>query len=133
MIDRDTFAASVQMRDMEVGSSGANMESRLLVADRRAARRSRRPLHISCLGVDTTTSDWSVTGLKITNFAGPIPFLGEVIDVTMSFLVGSLRVTLTCEAEVVRYSQEEHMLALHFFELPPPEADMLSEFAKYEL
>ena len=99
--------------------------------ERRTARRSKRPLEVSCLGVDLISDDWSTAGLKLKNFRGGLPFLGETVDLRVSFVVKGNRISLACEGKVVRVEPEQRMFAIHFSELLAPEFDLLREFTTY--
>lgn len=99
--------------------------------ERRAAGRSKRPLEVSCLGINLIADDWSTAGLKLQNFGGGLPFVGETVDLRLSFVVNGNRISITCEGTVVRVESEQPMFAVHFLELPAPESDLLREFAKY--
>ncbi len=83
------------------------------------------------MGETTVSTDWSTSGLKFTDFRGPLPTQGEIVDLALSFKVKNIRVSIDCKAKVVRISPEERMFALHFCDINSPEHDMITEFARY--
>lgn len=107
------------------------MNSNVQTSDRRIAKRYKYPLHVNCMGADAVASDWSTGGLKLAQFEGPLPCLGETVNLGLSFKIKNIRVSFETKGEVVRVSPEDKMFAIHFCELNTPEHDMLIEFSKY--
>ncbi|MEL7543360.1 MAG: PilZ domain-containing protein [Pseudomonadota bacterium] len=97
---------------------------------RRLHHRVTAPLYATVDGHVARAADWSLGGLRIENFAGTVPGVGDIIDLHISLPFQGFQVAFDTRGEIVRNDIAGGMFALKFLELGEREAELMQHFVE---
>jgi multidrug resistance efflux pump len=96
--------------------------------DQRRHHRVTAPLHVDVGGVRVRATDWSLGGLRIDDYPGAIPAMGETLALGLSLPFQGFDVSFDANAEVVRSDPSRAMFAVQFTQLGERERELMSHF-----
>lgn len=73
-------------------------------------------------------TDWSLGGLRVDGYPGPLPSPGETLDLHLSLPFQGFDVSFTCQAEVVRNDPGTRMFAVQYTVLGERERELMQHF-----
>lgn len=98
--------------------------------DQRRHHRVTAPLYVEVAGVRARAADWSLGGLRVEEFAGPIPHIGALIPLSLTLPFQGFDVSFEAKAEVVRCKPAGGMFAVRFTELGSRERELMQHFVE---
>ncbi len=96
--------------------------------DQRRHHRVTAPLYVAVGGHTMRATDWSLGGLRVDEYPGPLPVLGQEVDLHLSLPFQGFDVSFTCKAEVVRNDTTLQMFSVQFTELGERERELMQHF-----
>lgn len=96
--------------------------------DQRRHHRVSAPLFVGVGGHNVRASDWSLGGLRVENFPGQAPRVGEEIELKLTLPFQGFDVAFGARARTVRTNGAEGMFAVQFTELGDRERELMSHF-----
>lgn len=96
--------------------------------DQRRHHRVTAPLYVSYAGERVKAADWSLGGLRVTDFAGTLPKVGSEIDLQLTLPFQGFDVTFDVKAEIVRQDQAAGTFAARFTAIGERERELMSHF-----
>ncbi|MEL6421137.1 MAG: HlyD family efflux transporter periplasmic adaptor subunit [Pseudomonadota bacterium] len=88
------------------------------------------PLFVTVAGERARAADWSLGGLRVEDFAQPVPCVGETVELDVSIPFQGFDVAFKTTGEIVRNDPDAGMFALKFLELGQREAELMSHFVE---
>lgn len=96
--------------------------------DQRRHHRVSAPLFVGVAGQTVRAADWSLGGLRIENFQGPVPRAGQEVDLDLTLPFQGFDVTFKARGFVVRNNPETRMFAVQFTDLGERERELMTHF-----
>jgi multidrug resistance efflux pump len=96
--------------------------------DQRRHHRVTAPFYITLGGEEYRAADWSLGGFRIENVRGPLPKVGEELDLAVALPFQGFNVSFTAKARVVRNDPGRHLFACQWSELGEREAELMQHF-----
>ena len=96
--------------------------------DQRRHHRVTAPLYLLVDGERIRVADWSLGGLRIENFPGPVPDVGTELQLQLCLPFQGFDVSFDAKAEVVRNDPAQAMFAVKFTELGERERELMHHF-----
>ncbi|MBI1383296.1 MAG: HlyD family efflux transporter periplasmic adaptor subunit [Rhizobiales bacterium] len=86
------------------------------------------PLFVTVGGVTARARDWSLGGLSVKGFRGPLPRLGTVLKLDLCLPFQGFDIVFEAEGEVVRLHEGEQFFAVQFTELGERARELMQHF-----
>ncbi|MFN3868053.1 MAG: HlyD family efflux transporter periplasmic adaptor subunit [Hyphomicrobiaceae bacterium] len=96
--------------------------------DQRRHHRVTAPLFVGVGGHTVRVSDWSLGGLKVEKFPGPMPRTGETLELKLTLPFQGFDVQFAASGRVLRTNAGEGMFAVQFTEIGERERELMSHF-----
>jgi multidrug resistance efflux pump len=96
--------------------------------DQRRHHRVTAPLYVTVDGHSLRATDWSLGGLRLDGYPGPLPDPGAQIALHLSLPFQGFDVSFTCQAEVVRRDPATRMFAVQYTEIGERERELMQHF-----
>jgi len=96
--------------------------------DQRRHHRVTAPLLVTAGEYCLRAADWSLGGLRLDNYPGPIPESGTTLDLKLSLPFQGFDVSMAVTGEVVRSDPENRMFAVKFTKLGERERELMRHF-----
>ena len=96
--------------------------------DQRRHHRVTAPLHVEYGGHRVRAADWSLGGLRVTEFPGELPAVGAEIALHLALPFQGFDVSFNAKADVVRINPDRGEFAVHFTEIGERERELMQHF-----
>lgn len=96
--------------------------------DQRRHHRVTAPLVVDVAGVRVRAADWSISGLRIEDFPGHVPAVGEDLPLHLTLPFQGFDVAFQVKAIVVRSNAATASLAVRFTEIGERERELMQHF-----
>ncbi len=96
--------------------------------DQRRHHRVSAPLFVTYAGHRLKAADWSIGGLRVTDFPGPLPEVGTDIALHLTLPFQGFDVTFDVKLEVLRSDTAAKMFAGRFLQIGERERELMSHF-----
>ncbi len=96
--------------------------------DQRRHHRVTAPLYVIANGVRTPSADWSLGGLRVVDFKGPLPQPNDEIELTLSLPFQGFDISFDVGARIVRTDIATAMFAVEFTQIGERELDLMRHF-----
>ncbi|MGQ0672844.1 MAG: HlyD family efflux transporter periplasmic adaptor subunit [Hyphomicrobium sp.] len=96
--------------------------------DQRRHHRVTAPLLVSVGGHAMRAADWSLGGLRVDGYPGPLPSVGDELLVQLTLPFQGFDVTFNAKSEVVRLVEASASFAVRFTELGERERELMQHF-----
>ncbi len=98
--------------------------------DQRRHHRVTAPLYVTLSGHTQRAADWSLGGLRLTGYPGPLPAVGATLTLHLALPFQGFAISFDATVEVVRIDPVERMLAVRFVDLGDREARIMQHFVE---
>ncbi len=85
-------------------------------------------LYVEVDGKRARASDWSLGGLRVDQFPGPIPNAGDPIALVLTLPYKGLEISFDAKAKVVRRDPAHAMFTVQFTDLGEREVELMQHF-----
>ncbi|MDX2290058.1 MAG: HlyD family efflux transporter periplasmic adaptor subunit [Hyphomicrobiaceae bacterium] len=96
--------------------------------DQRRHHRVTAPLFVEVGGHRVRAADWSLGGLRVEGFPGPLPAIGKEIAINLTLPFQGFDVSFPVMGEVLRLDPETSMFAVEFTEIGERERELMQHF-----
>jgi multidrug resistance efflux pump len=97
-------------------------------ADQRRHHRVTAPLHVEIAGHRVRAADWSLGGLRIIDFPGALPEVGQDLPLQLALPFQGFDVSFNAKGLIVRVDPASRMFALRFSEIGERERELMQHF-----
>jgi multidrug resistance efflux pump len=97
-------------------------------ADQRRHHRVTAPLLVEIAGHRVRAADWSLGGLRIAEFPGQLPAIGQEVPLQLGLPFQGFDVSFNAKGLIVRSDPATGMLALRFTEIGERERELMQHF-----
>ncbi len=96
--------------------------------DQRRHHRLSAPLHVEVLGHKLRAADWSLGGLRLTDYPEDLPGIGSELEITLTLPFQGFDVSFAVTAEVRRVDPQTRTVAFQFTKMGDRETELIRHF-----